>query len=571
MMFKDFDKKTWIFIVVILLLGIFVRLYGYQDVGYWGDDMTTLPTGLLYFYPHTLFPGLLGQGEPILGNIIIASGCRLSGEDFSGVTEMQKAPMFYPGREILIGPALAKSDFYCHLPIYIGGIIALLIISLLAILLLEKYSAIYSIIFFSFFPVLLKFSTWIHVDIFSYVFVWTGLLFLWLFYKSEYTQKWKEILLFCLASLFFAFGFMTKLPNLIFIVFAFWIFCLKYKITIRKFFLESRGSLSDRFKSLEKQELKVILIISCLSVIIFLFVCWILLEFNFGNFFAILAKYKTTNAEVTSFGINKEFFSNLYGFILGFSIIDLIILIASLIGSYSFIKYFFKNQKKKNEIFILSLFVFSIFSLLFFSAFKYQRVFFVLVPGIIFFITYNLFNEKSFIFKLFKERTKIIFLILMILSIVLGFCTSIMQAPYFYEQNSLLCKVSDKCDLDTNGYSAKITAETMLNLLQENETYYPHGISIYYIRNSDGLYHSYFEQAFIQQFNKKSGINDYITYYKPENRTLRYILVGQNDIESFNNEIKLFKETYEPNGYIQIKNKNITAIYDIYNLNKSKN
>ena len=113
---------------------------------------------------------------------------------------------------------------------------------------------------------------------------------------------------------------MTKLPNLIFVIFAFWIFCLKYKSLIKKFFLEARGNLKERLKTLEKNEILVMCFNPLLGIILFLIVCWVLLEFNFGNFFAILAKYKTTNSEVTGLGINIEFFKNIYGFILGFSV-----------------------------------------------------------------------------------------------------------------------------------------------------------------------------------------------------------------------------------------------------------
>ena len=125
------DKLFLLFLFIIMVLGLFVRLNDFSEVGYWNDDMTTLPTGLLAFYPHSFFPGLAGQGEPILGNLIIGAGCMLSGENFSAVSELK--PMFYPGREELLGSQLVNAFPYCHIPMYLFGVLFFLAISLLSI------------------------------------------------------------------------------------------------------------------------------------------------------------------------------------------------------------------------------------------------------------------------------------------------------------------------------------------------------------------------------------------------------------------------------------------------------
>ena len=110
--------------------------------------MTTIPTALLWFYPHSYYPGLAGQGEPALGNYLIGFGCTLSNEDFSKVTQIQ--PMFYPGRPALIGKEMVKAESYCHMPMYIFGILFLIVISILALMMLDKYSALYAISFYAF-------------------------------------------------------------------------------------------------------------------------------------------------------------------------------------------------------------------------------------------------------------------------------------------------------------------------------------------------------------------------------------------------------------------------------------
>src|SRR3989338_11621984 len=106
------DKLFLVLLIIIILLGIFIRFYKFSEVGYLNDDMAHIPAGLMWFYPHDYFPGL-NYGNPPLGDMIIGAGCMLSGEDFSGVSQVK--PFFYPDRFNLLGEALSKADSYCHI------------------------------------------------------------------------------------------------------------------------------------------------------------------------------------------------------------------------------------------------------------------------------------------------------------------------------------------------------------------------------------------------------------------------------------------------------------------------
>src|SRR3989338_5844376 len=165
---KKYSTASKLILLAIVILGIYLRFSNFSGEGYWNDDMTTIPTALLWFYPHSYYPGLAGQGEPALGNYFIGLGCMLSGQDFSKVTKIQ--PMFYPGRPELIGKEMAAAKKYCHLPVYVFGILFFIAISLLAMLLLDEFSSLYAIAFFAFLSFTLQLSRWIHVDMLAYFF-----------------------------------------------------------------------------------------------------------------------------------------------------------------------------------------------------------------------------------------------------------------------------------------------------------------------------------------------------------------------------------------------------------------
>src|SRR3989344_4579732 len=126
------DKLFLVLLIIIILLGIFIRFYKFSEVGYLNDDMAHIPAGLMWFYPHDYFPGL-NYGNPPLGDIFTGLGCKLSGEDFSGVSKVR--PFFYPDRSIFL-PNLAKEgvDIFCHMPMYIFGLIFFILIIIFSLI-----------------------------------------------------------------------------------------------------------------------------------------------------------------------------------------------------------------------------------------------------------------------------------------------------------------------------------------------------------------------------------------------------------------------------------------------------
>ncbi|MDI6737757.1 MAG: hypothetical protein QME12_04555, partial [Nanoarchaeota archaeon] len=115
------DKILLSLFIIIILLGITVRFIYPTEPGLWNDDMSALPTAVLWFYPHDSYPGLSAMGEPALSNYIIGASCMLSGQDFSNVTRIR--PVWFPDRAILLGEAISKSEDYCRIPMYVFGIL----------------------------------------------------------------------------------------------------------------------------------------------------------------------------------------------------------------------------------------------------------------------------------------------------------------------------------------------------------------------------------------------------------------------------------------------------------------
>lgn len=563
-----YDKFLMVILFLIIALGIFIRLNDASLVGYWNDDMTTIPTGLLFFYPYELYPGLAGQGEPILGNIIIAAGCMLSGEDFSKVSEVK--PMFYPGRETLIGEELIKAFPYCHLPMYLFSILFFLTICLFSINLLDKYSSIFAISFYAFYPEILKFSRWIHVDIFGYFFVALGLLFLWWAYNSEKTRK--EILLFIVSFTSFALAFTTKLPNGMFIVFAVFILLEKYS---KEFFdiLKKIGSKLNlefvkRIKENEEINCSRLINILVYSILSYLIVFLAVFYFNPKNFFNIINKYQSIETSYSTLAFNTEIFDMISEFFLLVNILDVILVIFSL---WIFFKLIANKERNNNEKFILYLLLFLILSIIITKALNFPRVLVAFLFGLIFLMSLA-FSEKYSIFKIFRVKNIRVYNIgFLIIYIIFSFSIAFYSSPHFSNRNFIFCRFSEVgCDPpDIAGFAQKDVANYFNDILKENETFLSTGLIIhYYVRRNQHLQEFLFDQFFSNKVGRRPTLIEKIEYFHPDNQTIRYVAIRPNKFRTEDELIINLRKDFIPNKTIKLKKTDAVWIYDLQNLNK---
>ena len=559
------DKLALFFLLVIVLLGIFIRLNEFSEVGYWNDDKSTLPTGLLAFHSYEIFPGLSGVGEPILGNIILASGCMLSGEDFSRVSEVK--PMFYPGRESLIGKQLINAFPYCHIPMYIFGVLFFLAISVLALILLNKQSSLFAISFLAFYPRLLKLSRWIHVDIFGYFFIALGLLFLWYFYKSEKNKK--EILFSVISFIFFGLAFATKLPNGIFLLFAAFIVLEKYKKEALQLIRKLGTGLDlEVFRKIEYDEnmnplrLIKITVYSLISYIVFFLIPF---KLNPANLFSVISRYQSINPDHSGLTFNTSLFNHILNFLITTNTLDLVFFLLGIIVLVKLIR----SKKEKKEKFLLSSVLLFLFVLIFFKTLAYPRIFLAFSFGLIF-VTSLIFSKKYSIFNLHK---KIPFYIILTVYIIFSFNIALSNSPHFEVENPLLCPLTNhNCEIkNIEPYAHKKIAVYLISILKENETFYfGKDIIYYYLRHDQGFKEFAFDQTFLQKFNRMPTVQEKIQYFTPDNQRIRYIVIAQAYSDGEEAEtIKDLRKNHIPIQTIYLNKDEVAKIYDLDNLKKN--
>lgn len=573
-----YDKLCLFFLILIILLGVFIRLNDFSEVGYWNDDMSTIPTGLLAFYPYSQqifipdigiktisFPGLSGQGEPILGNLLIGLGCKLSREDFSKVIKV--IPMFYPGRPELIGKELIDAFPYCHVPMYLFGILFFLAVSLLSIHLLDKYSSLIAISFYAFYPPLLQLSRWIHVDIFGYSFIAVGLIFLWKAYN--YSKGNKEIILFIISFIFFALAFTAKLPNSIFMIFALFILLSKYKKEIYQLIREVGLKLDlDIIKKIQENQninIKHLFKIIILSVLSYFIIVWGLFYFHLSNIIYVIKRYQSVNPEFSGFLFNTDFLKHIISFLLTINTLDIILFILSLITIVKLIK----NKKENNEKFILYLLFLLLFVLIFLKTLVYLRIFIAFLFGWVFIMSMSL-SEKYFILSIFKIKSKRwLFFMFLSVYVVYSFSIALSSSPNFEVKNPILCKFSEQgCEIkNLQAYVQKDIANYLSFVMKENETFYfGRDIIYFYIRPEEYFQEYIFNTEFNKQLNRDTTVEERIKFFKFNNRTIRYIVIQAFKTRDEDPFIENLRKDYVPNKVIYSSNKEAVYIYDLENL-----
>lgn len=571
------NKLLICFLITVLILGLYLRFDDYAIEGYGSDDMNTIPAAVFAYYPHDYFPGLVST-EPPLGNYIIGLGCMASGEDFSGVSNVK--PLFFPDRSTYIGKAMKNAENYCWAPIYIFGILFILGIIIFAFSFFpDIYSATYFITFFIFFTAIIKASRTLKVDIILFTFVIFALIFLWKGYKTN-KCLFKEKIYFLIAFAFLGLAGATKFPMGALIVFSFLLILEKYYKELLYFLQKGFEKIDIHiFKNkvdkstINPQSLLINMVIAIISSSFFL-----MLFFNFSlknllDTYHYMTSLNWSGAQALGFSL-PNFFKWFGGLLAQLNIFDIFIFIFSI---FIFIKIIFKKPKTKQEKFALYLIFLCVLLVTIFKSGILVLIVHTLPFMFGFFILMSLtFSDKKYsIFNTFKIKKKY-FLVFIIVYALISFLTLYFAPFHHAERNPLFCSLVNigSCKIVLQGNSVKPTSAYFESILNEDETFLPTGISNFYIRHNDDILWWMFYSSFQKQIGKEPRLEDYLKYYEPEGRRVRYIHTNTvletnpDSLTGIHADLYILKKNYKPYHVIKIYNRDAAYIYDLENLVK---
>ena len=560
------DKKLLLLLMLFILLGIFVRLYKASEIGYWSDDETTLPTGLLWFYDHNFYPGLLGQGEPAFGNYIFGKACMLSGQDFSGVMQMQ--PRFYPGREILIGEQLIRANSQCHAPMYIFGILFFILSIIFASMLLKKHGTIMVAGLIAFNSFLLVFSRWIHVDIILYTFVVFGLISLFKALKAEKGSKSEKIWWISTVAMM-AFAFSIKLPAAMYIIFSGLVMAIKYKDEIKGLLYKISKELGlGIVKQPENMpDPKTFFLLAIIAIAAYLAILFLTFEKNFSNIPTVINAYRAQGADIGTLGLNKEILSDIKKFLLTFSNLEMLIIIASILYLPFVLKKTINGTlEEKFTAYLVALLLFMLATS---PSMKLERIFFLFSFGLV--LSTGMLVDK--IAEKYARFGKASYIVAIALIFSIPLYNAIYTAPDFISNYKLYNIMSNPSSSTALQYGARPIGEYLQALLGENETYFPAEpmtMVTYYVRHEQQLQYYLFRENFKAKFGKSPTVSEYLQYFKPSNRRIRYLLIDKNT-QSTDEFIRDILENYEPMHIVyqpSIRKVETIRVYDLDNLKK---
>lgn len=572
------NKFSIIYLIIILILGIYLRLDDYAAEGYSGDCTNTIAAAVFAYYPHDYFPGLVST-EPPLGNYIIGLGCITSGEDFSQVKNVK--PLFFPDRSAYIGEAAKNSEKHCFAPIYIFSIIFLIGIVIFALSFFDTLNpALYFIAFFTFSPLIITAGRTIHVDIFLLTFLIFALLFLWKAYQSN-KGTIKEKLYFAVSFSFFGLSGATKFTAGVYIIFAFLLLSEKYiyeilhliKCIFKNIGLEGLGNKLKSNITINTKAFLINLGISLSSCLFFL-----MLFFNFKLKNLKDTFYYMTSLNYPGSGSISPSLSNLVRwfqvFLFNLNIFDFFLFLFSF---FILFKLIFKKNKHKREKFTIYLLLLNIFVLLSFKVIARgvgKSVPFIFAFLILISLMFS--NKEYSIFKLFKIKKKYFLMFLVIYSL-LSFLT-LYSAPFHrVYANPIMCPFFDEiCEHFTHigGYSIRPMTKYFESVLKEDETFLTTGIFNFYTRHNDDILWWIFYSDFKKQTGREPRLEDYLKYYQPEGRRVRYIFtdtsskVEPSSLTGIGIDQAILKKDYEPNHIIKLYGRDANYIYDLDNLKK---
>ena len=309
------------------------------------------------------------------------------------------------------------------------------------------------------------------------------------------------------------------------------------------------------------------------SIIAYIVILLPTLEFKLQNAWLVIQKYSAVDVSkgspYSSLTFNKYFLNlGLYNFFVSINIIDFFIFIFSI---FIFVK-LVRKRKDLKEKFIFYLMLFFLATLFSFGAMNLLRVFISFGLGLIFLMALVLSDKSYSLFNIFKIKQKRnFFFLIMIIYVILGAFLAFGDAPYFNKKNEIFCEFADCPDQSYTGLAESQIGEFMAKLLANStdETFDPLGsmhMVYYYLMPEQSQLHYIFRESFKQQVGRNPTVKEKVEYFKPNNRTIRYLLIDltidYND--DYVNELKSF---YDPNHRILLKHDiEVAWVYDLKNL-----
>lgn len=550
------NKILIIILIATIILGTYLRLTDYAQEGIRADSITTLTGGILWFYPHSFYPGLIHYQPPI-GHYLIGKSCMLSGEDFREVSKA--SPFFIPTMPTVIGKSFPQAENSCFIIIYITSLLVFLGLILLSYTLLETKSFMYATTFFALFPSMLFLGRMLIVEVITWLFAVYALLTLWKFYTAKKGSK-KELIYFTLSAIMIALAIATKFTAALFVPFPILLLTEKYYTRLKTSLKRSR---------IPKFPLYNAIIFTTILTITLL----IPFQMNPQNLKDVYTRHTSSMGgeeiilSLNTLNLIKEFTTKS-------NPIDTILIIYSIYILYILLT---KKQKSPEEKYILYLTLFFIASTtLFAGILTYRRaiIFFFAIPLLMSLAfsgkEYSIFNK----IKILKPHSKTLFIAIILIYIASSIILLYPIKPYYSQyKNPLICPIfKNNCEHITPIPIWKPTADELKTLIKENETYYmyPENPDMHLYLKHESYYKTWsIKEAIERQKKDKATLEEIIqtyNYFAEQNneKPIKYIVIVKADYKD--PLAKHMIENIQPAKTVKINNIEVSYIYNLQNL-----
>lgn len=553
------NRTLLIIFIIIMILGIHFRLTDYAAEGIRTDSITTLAGGLLWFYPHNFYPGMVHY-QPAVGHYLIGKSCMTSGADFSEISKV--SPFFIPTIPLLIGTPFTEAEANCFSVIYLSSILLLIGIILLSYMILETRSFLYVVAFFALSPTILFFSRMLIIEVITWVFAIYGLIALWKFYTSKKGSK-KETFYIIISGIIFGLGTSTKFTLSLYAIFSLFLIIEKYNKNIQTL--------------LKKASIPKPVAYSILSfTLAFILALMIPFQMSIKNLTDVY--YAQTNsmggAELV---LSIKALNHIMTLATKSNPIDTFLIIYAFYITYILL---IKKEKSQNEKYILYLILLYITSTTLFYTLDYRKsiVFMFAIPLLmsLAFSTKEYSAYNTLLYKIKKPHTyKTIFILIISLYLISSLLLIYPIKPFYSTyKNPITCSILKTiCQNNNPNPINKITADELKGILKDNETYYmfPENPDIYVYLNPKDYYNTWNVKTIISASEKRPAelaeiIQNYNRYAAQNNeKILRYIVISRRpDGKDYTDQLanKLLK-THTPKKTVKINNIEVAYIYDL--------